>query len=561
MSMDPNGDSNGCIDLGAYALILATTCPTDNEYIEEVMISHIYDIMKMYRNNCKTLRYLCLALSNICFKRDDVKILSIKYKIHDLIISSSLSIHDDINLRNASFMLIRNISSHPLIPEYEYKGTITFLDYVLRIIKLHIDNENIIIHGCWIILNLLKSSLPNKISFVKNFNGLEIIKSLINYHLDKENIIEICLLLLQQLSKSYNNRLSIKKSNILENLNNIYDLHKDSIVIMKPFFIFLYRLTFINRDQRLYMGNNFLNIIIRPLKKKNIQSDIIHRYILKIIIKLSNENENIKLLKNNTILHLLISSLNQYQSNVSFVIRALTNIFSSNQNDEDEIIQNEIVNIDDESTKDELKSLLKQSYRKLEMVKYRTKININKKDNEIIELKKTLTKMSEYISKVKKENQDEIETLKKKIKILESKQGLSKLDESIDINQNNKNTNNESSPNPVSPRLNKVIIDENKSDRKAIMNSRMRAQSVDESDHIELLKKKLMNENSKYADICLNHLEILKELVATKIYPRRLLQLFDSIINNKCDTYELFAMYLSTLILNIKLSQENNNKQ
>lgn len=556
MSMDPSSSPIETIDLGAYALILATTTPADNEYIEDIMISHIYEIMKTYRNHCKTLKYLCLALSNICYKRDDVKILSVKYKIHDLIISSSLSIHDDIPLRNASLILIRNITSHPLIPEYEYKGTVTFIDYVNRIIKLHIDNDQIIYHCCWIILNLLRSSLPNKISFIKNFNGLETIKSIINYHLDKDHIIEICLLLLQQLSKSFNNRLSIKKSNILDKLNDIYDLHKESSDIMKPFFIFLYRSLFTSKDQRLNIGNHFLNIIIGTLKKKNLKSEIIHRYILKIIIKLSSENENLKLLKNNTILHLLISSLNQYQSNVSFVIKALIKIFSSDQNDGNEelIDSNEIEDIDEKSTKSELRSLLKQSYRKLEMVKYRSKININKKDNEITELKKTLTKMSLYINKVKKDSQDEIESLKKRIKMLESNLEYSKMDENIDLDSNQNKNSNQLSPPPLS----KIIQDENKSDRKAIKNRIIRAQSFDDtSNHIELLKNKLMNEKSKYADICLNHLETLRELVTTKIYPRRLIQLFDSIINNRCDTYELFAMYLSTLILNIKLSQEN----
>lgn len=483
MAMDSSVETPTLMQLGAYALILSSAYPVESEYLEEMMISHICDIMKSYNDNDKTLHGLCIALSNLCYGRDDVKMFVLKHNAHDIVMKACKTLKSE-NLYKSAVALIRNLTTHKELSSHDY--TSSFYEFICHALDVHKENHQIALNGLWTFLNLIKESLHNKIAFVHNFQGLNCIKTMLEEYKGHEDIVEICFILLQQLCKASKNRGEVRRSGIFDLVLDVEKIHKDSLLIVKPFIMFMYRFSF-NKENRSLIGKKGIKHILRPLKK-DMPSEQVHIFIAKLILKLSEEPKNKEVIKNEDGIGSLVSSLNFYPDKsriTNYTTRAMNEIFksaksilpsssssdsdsSSDEADSDEAfdvedpvlidpskieadipsldyddqsnstneimeeldqIMNDLDPMDDVSKiKDQkteislLKKMLQQVRHELEEEKQRYELMSEEKDNEISDLQQTSLSLAEQLESVSSKSELEIKGLKEQLEALKANQ-------------------------------------------------------------------------------------------------------------------------------------------
>lgn len=400
MAMDSAVKNSELIILGCNALLLSSSQIVDSEYLEDIMIAHICDIMRAYSTNGKTLGALALALSNLCYKKDVVKEMAIDNDVLNLIVSSSMSI-DEPKLYRSCMILIRNLTSLPMVAELE-ESKVLLLSYIFPIIDIHVANATIVLNGLWSVLNLLRNSGHNKHAIIEQWLGLKLIASAIRTHKADEQIMEICMLLTQQLSKISQNRIELRKEGFIDIILEVIDIHSDIPEVLIPAMKTFYHLSF-NKENRLILGKKVLKTILQPLTE--LKSDTLHYVISKLALRLMRESKNKEKLKNENAFGAFVTSIDmcgQRARATKYMALAMNELYSkskyedsdsdeSSSDSNDDNSSDEIINSppDDTSQNTILQAQLEDEIRLLKEQLNKANEKIQERDRTIEEFQET----------------------------------------------------------------------------------------------------------------------------------------------------------------------------
>lgn len=335
MTMDTKIDQPSVVAAGAQ--VLAVLAERDVNLRTEIGAGDgmglLVEALEEHKDNPLSSVALMAALTNMMYNHFENKCTFLQQNgLHILMeVLTRNSAADRSAVCTAALCLLRNLTNLDQVRSMEATKAVQLTRDLLPILTKFIENEKLVQHGAWSLLNLLHGSQQNKVILTER-GGLEFVtKSLGLWKHTSTRVVEPVCLVVQQLAKLAVNRTALVEKGVVPLLVSVMENNHstDGVVVLLPAAKSLYRLSFNAKNRRVIGASGAITHLLWPLNNA-LASPKLHRVIARALLKLCREDENKDAIRNEGGVGAIVTSMNFFRDNptvTALMVRAMNCLF------------------------------------------------------------------------------------------------------------------------------------------------------------------------------------------------------------------------------------------
>lgn len=223
-AMDTNVKSKDLVLYGARSLVVLSHNPELRMSLSEGDgISLIVDCLHSHKRETTTCMVLLIVLINLLYQNRDSKKALVDSNGIPIVLSIITANHANSSFLQSAFHVLRHATNDTSVRLSESKGRTHIFREVISALQQHTQNEPLVVHGLWIILNLMNGNHDNKTKFLLD-HGLAFLESVSRDQERNDNIMSLVATVMHQMLKVQRIRTEIlakgSKSILFHNLSN-----------------------------------------------------------------------------------------------------------------------------------------------------------------------------------------------------------------------------------------------------------------------------------------------------------------------------------------------------
>eukprot|EP01122_Echinamoeba_exundans_P016507 TRINITY_DN838_c0_g1_i1.p1 TRINITY_DN838_c0_g1~~TRINITY_DN838_c0_g1_i1.p1 ORF type:complete len:888 (-),score=344.20 TRINITY_DN838_c0_g1_i1:21-2684(-) len=335
MTMDSKIDQPSVVAAGAQ--VLAVLAERDVNLRTEIGAGDgmglLVEALEAHKDNPISSVALMAALTNMMYNHFENKGTFLQQNgLHILMeVLTRNSVADRAGVVTAALCLLRNLTNLDQVRSMEATKAVHLTRDLLPILNKFVNNERLIQHGAWSLLNLLHGSQQNKV-ILTDRGGLEFVsKCLSIWKTTSVRVVEPICLIVQQLAKLAINRTALVDKGVVALLVSVMENNRssDGVVVLLPAAKSLYRLSFNAKNRKVIGASGAISHLLWPLNNA-LASPKLHRVIARALLKLCREDENKDVIRNEGGVGAIVTSMNYFRDNPSvtaLMVRAMNCLF------------------------------------------------------------------------------------------------------------------------------------------------------------------------------------------------------------------------------------------